>query len=337
VTSIADIACALPDGELTNADLAREHPEWGMDALAEVSGVRTRRVAARDETAFDLSMRACEDLFARPGNALADVDAILYCTQDPDYRVPGNAHLLHARLGVGDEVFALDYNLACSGFVYGLALADGLVSAGTASRVLLVTAETQSKRMHPGDRSVRVLLGDGAAATLVTAEDRGGRLAGAALRTHGRGLEHGYVPAGGARLPASAETRRETVDRSGNVRTAEDMHMDGTELWAFVNSAVPRHVRSFLGERSLSLDDFDLVVLHPGSKLILDSLTKALALPREKVFARIAETGNLGSASIPFALRAALDEGAIEAGDRVLLVAYGVGVSYGSAILEFGA
>jgi 3-oxoacyl-[acyl-carrier-protein] synthase-3 len=336
VTRIRAIASALPAKAVTNADLDRENPGWSMELVAEIAGVSSRRVAAEDETAFDLSVQACDELFARPGFNAAGIDAILYCTQDPDYPIPGNAHLLHDYLGLGDRVLAFDYSLACSGYVYGLAIADGLARGGLASELLLVTAVTQSKRMHAGDRSVRALLGDGAAVTYLSSQDNGGgRIVSCELCTQGSGYRHGYVPAGGARTPSSAETKRETTDLSGNVRTAEDMHMDGTELWGFVSSTIPGHIETFLAERSLTLDDIDMFVFHQASRLILTSLARALAIPEEKVFTYMDDVGNLASASIPVALQAALDRGAIKAGDRVLLSAFGVGISYGSAIVEF--
>jgi 3-oxoacyl-[acyl-carrier-protein] synthase III len=336
MTTIRAIAGALPETEVTNADLDRDNPAWGIELVAEISGIHSRRIAAVDETALDLSVRACEQLLAQSELAVDDVDAILYCTQDADYRTPGNAPILHDRLGLGDDVLAFDYGLGCAGFVYGLGFADAFARVGTASEILLVTAETPSKRMHPRDRSVRAVLGDGAAVTHLSAGDGGGgRITAYELCTHGRGLQHGYIPAGGSRTPASAETKVETSDNSGNVRTAEDMHMDGTGLWAFVSSAVPAHVKGFLAKHSLTLDDIDLCVFHQASKLILDSLTKALAIPPDKMFVHMSDVGNLSSASIPFALRAALDEGAIQPGDRVLLSGYGVGISYGSVIVEF--
>jgi len=336
MTSIRAIAGALPEAELTNAELEREHPSWEVALVAELAGIESRRVAADGETAFDLAVRACEELFARGEVEAADVDAILFCTQDPDYPAPGNAHLLHEHLGLGDGVLAFDFNLACSGFVYGLAIADSLLRGGMASGALLVTAVTQSKRTNPGDRSLRTLVGDGAAVTFLSAgEASGGRVVACELCTHGRGFKHGYVPAGGARNPSSEVTRQETVDPSGNVRTAEDMHMEGTEVWSFVSSAVPNHVRDFLAKHSLTPDDIDLFVFHQASKLILDSLARALAIPSEKVFVYMKDIGNLSSASIPFALRAALEEGAIRPGDRLLLSGFGVGISYGSAIVQF--
>lgn len=336
MTSIQAIGCALPDREVTNEDLDRANPSWRMDLVAELTGIHSRRVTADDETAFDLSVRACEDLFARGSVDPSAIDAILCCTQSPDYPGTGNSFLLHDRLGLGDEVLAFDFDLACSGFVYGLGIADSLARSGAASRILLVTGDTPTKGMNPGDRSTRVLFGDGAAAAYVSADDAaGGRIVASELRTHGSAFRYAYTPAGGARNPHGSETKREAADESGNVRAAEDYHMKGTELWGFVASVVPRHVEQFLAKHALTFEQIDLVVFHQASKMILDTLTKALAIPRDKVFSRMSDVGNLSATSIPFALRAALDEGAIQPGNRVLLSAFGAGISYGSAIVEF--
>lgn len=338
MTSIRAIEGALASGEEANAELARAHPDWEMELVAEVSGIESRRVSAPGETAFDLSTRACEALLARPEVELGDVDAVLYCTQTPDHPSPGNAHLLHRQLGLRDEAFAFDFNLGCSGFVYGLGLADALIRAGTVSGVLLVTAETPSKWINPGDRAMRVLFGDGAAVAYLSAGDEGegrGRLTACELRSHGEGFEHSYVPAGGARLPAGETTKEERVDASGNVRSAEDSHMDGTALWGFVSSAIPSHVEEFLARQRLSIDDIDLFIFHQGSRLILDSLRKALGVPPERMYRHMREIGNLSSSSIPLALNAALADGSIAPGSRVLLCGYGAGISYGSAVVEF--
>lgn len=337
MATILSIARALPQLKVTNADLGRENPSWAMGQVAKRSGIKARRVASEGETAFDLSVQACEELFARGDARVEDVDAILYCTHDPDYPMPGNSQLLHAHLDLGDDVLAFDYRLACSGFVYGLALADALARAGMASGILIVTAETTSRRMNRGDRATRALFGDGAAVTYLTSTegDGGGKVVACELCTHGSGFEYGYIPAGGARWPPNAETRREETDLSGNVRTSEDLHLKGPELWGFVKSVVPGHVEAFLAKHGLRMEQIDLCVFHQASKLILDALGEALAIGPEKMFVHMSEVGNLSSASIPFALDAALASGAIEPGNRVLLCAYGTGISYGSAIVEF--
>lgn len=337
MTSIQSIACALPDHEVSNSMLDAANPSWEMDRVVERTGVVSRRVAAADETAYDLSVRACEALLADSEVDLDRIDAVLYCTQSPDYKMPGNAHLLHAHLGLGGDVLAFDYTLACSGYVYGLAFADSFIGSGLATEVLLVTAETMSKRINAHDRSTRALFGDGAAVTHLSASegDGGGRIAACALSSSGGSWERVYIPAGGARAPHSEATREETVDRNGNVRCAEDMLMDGRGVWAAVNTLIPPHLRTFLDNRSLTFDDVDLCVFHQASRMTFDSLARALDIPPEKLYDNLAAVGNLSSASIPVALRSALDEQAIRPGDRVLLCGFGAGLSYGSVLVEF--
>lgn len=336
MTSIRSIATALPERQVTNADLERENPSWDMTAVTDRTGVRTRRIAAPDETAFDLSVRACDALLADSGLDVADVDAILYCTQTPDYVMPGNASLLHRHLGVGDEVMTLDFALACSGFVYGLGLADSFARSGLASEILLVTAATYSRYIHPRDRTTRALFGDGAAVAHVSAAGGGGEIVATELCANSRDLDKGaYIPAGGMRFPHSDETAREHPDGHGNFRSAEDLHLNGPAVWAFINSTVPQHLRSFLARRDLTVDDVDLFVFHQASKLVLDSLAKALGVEKDRLLVHMEDIGNLSASSIPVALHAALGDGAIEPGDRVLLSAYGAGLSYGSVLVEY--
>ncbi len=336
MTRIRAISYALPEREVSNAQLDRENPSWKLSDVAARTGVLSRRWAKADETAFDLSVRACSSLVDESRLDLTRIDAILYCTQMPDYPLPGNAHLLHRHLGLEDRVLAFDYSLACSGYVYGLAIADSLVRGGLASEVLLVTAETTSKLINRKDRSTATVFGDGAAVTHLSGDgDDGGLIVACDLRSHGGALERLYVPAGGARTPSSEETRRETPDRHGNVRSPEDMRMDGPAVWAFVSSVVPRHLRAFLAERSLTVDDIDLCVVHQASRMTFDSLAKALGIEPEKLYVNLEQVGNLGASSIPVALRAALDEEAVRKGDRVLLSGFGAGLSYGCVLVEF--
>ena len=310
---IAAIGCALPEREVTNEDLRREHPDWDLERIEPRSGVLARRVAAPEETALDLAAAACEALAAEPGVDLASVTGIVYCTQSPSRSIPGDAHLLHRRLGLGEHVLAFDVSLACSGYVYGLAIADSLIGAGLAPEILLVTAETYSKRTDPEDHATRVLFGDGAAATHVSGGDGdSGRIVASRLCTRSRELERFHVPPG-----------------------AEWIEMDGVGVWSVVNSVIPAHVEGFLEEQSLDAEQIDLWVFHQASRMTLDSLSRALGLDRERVYSHHERVGNLVSASIPVALRAALDEGAIGAGDRVLLCGFGAGFSYGSVLLEF--
>lgn len=336
MTRLCEIACALPEREVTNADLQRENPSWDMDRVVERTGVLARRVTGPDETAFDLSVRACEALVEDAGVDLGAIDAIVYCTQSPDYLMPGNGHLLHRQLELGDDVLVFDYNLGCSGYVYGVGIADSFARSGLASEILLVTAGTYTKYVNPRDRSTRSVLGDGAAVTRLSAGDGdGGRIVATRLCTHGQAAERVYIPAGGARTPADRVTTEAVADPHGNFRTPLDMNMDGRAVWSFSNSVHPCHVREFLAAASLELEDVDLFVFHQASRMMLDSLARALRIPDGRAYSNLERIGNVSAASIPFALRAAFDEGRVKPGDRVLLSAAGAGMSYGSVLVEY--
>lgn len=333
---VREIAIHLPEREVTNADLGRDNPSWDMNAIGEKAGVKSRRIAGESETAFDLSRIACEKLLDKAGLSKDAIDGIICCTQSPDYVMPSNSHLLHGALGLPDSVLAFDFNLACSGYVYGTALAASLIESGVAENIILVTADTYSKHIHPKDRSARVLFGDGAAASMISGTGKGGRVVGARLCSRGKDFNKFIVPAGGQRRPASEATKAETTDRSGNTRCAENIQMDGLAVLSFVNSAVPPHVRAFLAEHHLTLADVDLFVFHQASKMSLDSLTRILGVPPEKVYVNMEQTGNLVSASIPVALADALQRGLIRREATVLLCGFGVGLSYGSVLLRYG-
>jgi len=331
---IRGIAYHLPAEGVTNEQLAAEHPGWDMSIVEARAGVVRRHVARPDETALDLAEAACKKLFAQHHEARGHVDAVLFCTQTPDYVMPPNGCVLHGRLGLPEGVFTLDFNHGCSGFPYGLALAQGLALAGFARSILLVTADTYSKCIHPEDRSARVLFGDGAAATWLAAVEGGGGLLDVACATAGK--DHGkfIIPAGGCRTPRSDETARPITDDSQNVRTLEHIHMDGMGILKFVSVRVVKQIRAVMERNGVGADDVALFVFHQASNLALDSLTRLLRLPPKKVYRNLARVGNTVSASIPIALEDARREGRVGLGDKVLLSGFGVGLSWATALVR---
>jgi 3-oxoacyl-[acyl-carrier-protein] synthase-3 len=333
---VAGIESALPERRVGNAELARLHPDWDMQKIAERTGVLERRICAPDETPLDLGTRASERLLERLEVPARDVGALIVCTQTPEHPMPPDACLLQDRLSLPTSIPAFDFTHACSGFVYGLWLARSLVESGAAPSVLLVAADSYSRRLHPRDRSTVTLFGDGAAATLVRgAEGRSGGIGEFRLGTDGGGAGIFAIEAGGARTPRSAETAREVVDASGSVRSAEHIQMDGPAVMAFVRKRVPALVRELLAETGETLDDVDLVVCHQGSALTLDYLERWLAIPPEKTFRNLERVGNTVSASIPIALRDAELCGRLVSGMRVLLVGFGVGLSWAACLLDW--
>lgn len=333
---IAAIATHLPDHILTNEVLAAEYSNWSAGKIGEKTGILERRIAAEGETALDLAAQAARTLFER-NPALRDrVDFLIFCTQASDHILPTSACILQQRLGLPTSIGALDINLGCSGFVYGLSLAAGLIASGAASGVLLVTADTYSKYIHPRDKSVRTLFGDGAAATLVVPDADGtGHIGPFVFGTDGSGADRLIVEAGGFRLPSSPDTCVEEEDRSGNVRTRGHLFMDGGAVLAFTLREVPRAYRALLDKTETTPDDYNHVVLHQANKFMLDTLQKKLGLPDAKLPRRYEDIGNTVSSTIPFVLASLAEQGRLTGGTRTLLIGFGVGLSWAAASVGF--
>lgn len=333
---IAAIATHVPDQILGNAELAELYPEWPADKILDKTGIATRHIAAADETALDLGVAACEKLFARAEIARDDVDFLIFCTQAPDYILPTSACIMQDRLKLRDGIGALDINLGCSGFVYGLSLAAGLIAGGMASTVLLVTADTYSKFIHPQDKSVRTLFGDGAAATLIRRNGAGdsGSIGPFEFGTDGSGAHQLIVEGGGFRVPRSAETAEELTDKSGNVRSRDNLYMNGGAVLSFTLKRVPEVVDRLTTKAGVPLDQFDSVILHQANKFMLDSLQKKLGLADDRVPRRYDDIGNTVSSTIPFVLEALAEQSRFPSG-RHMLVGFGVGLSWAAGSISF--
>jgi 3-oxoacyl-[acyl-carrier-protein] synthase-3 len=333
---ILDLAAYLPQQVLSNEELAALYPEWSADKILAKTGIRERRIAADGETAADMACAAAESLFAQGTVARAEIDFILLCTQAPDYQLPTTACLLQERLGIARSAGALDFNLGCSGFVYGLSLARGLVDSGAARRVLLLTADTYSKYIHPQDRSVRTLFGDAAVATVVGAADGQGQAIGPfVFGTDGRGARDLIVEAGGARRPCDAASAAEHVDANGNVRSADNLHMNGAEVFSFTLREVPAAIDALLDKAGLARDDVDYFVLHQANRFMLDTLRKKIGIAPEKMPLHLEDVGNTVSSTIPLALIRMRDAGQLGPGKRLMLVGFGVGYSWAATIINF--
>jgi 3-oxoacyl-[acyl-carrier-protein] synthase III len=334
--SIAAIKYHLPKRAVSTRELSTEFPEWSVEKIDEKTGIRDRHIAAAGECSSDLAVAAARKLFDSGACSPADIDYVMLCTQSPDYFVPTTACVLQERLGMPVTCGALDFNLGCSGFVYGLGLAEGLITSGQAKNILLLTAETYSKFLHPRDRSVRTIFGDAAAGTLLRAVDAAQPLLGPFVYgTDGRGAPNLIVPSGGMRQPRTSETAVAIEDESGNVRSAENLFMDGPEIFNFTLNAVPKSVNALLERANLSLDAIDLFVFHQANRYMLDHLRKRLKIPVEKFQISMAHCGNTVSSTIPIALENALAEGRLKPGSIVMLVGFGTGYSWGATLLRW--
>lgn len=329
---IKAISYYLPEHILSNEDLAREFPEWSVEKVANKIGIHERHIAADGELSSDMAEKAARQLFAEHHTDPADIDFIMLCTQSPDYFLPTTACILQQKLGIPTRAGAFDFNLGCSGFVYGLAIAKGLIKANIARNILLITAETYSKFMHQGDKGNRTIFGDAAAATLISTEGIA-TIGEFDLGTDGSGSENLIVRNGGLRH-AKANSSGE-MDEFGNINSPDHLFMNGGEIFDFTLESVPRLVSNVLERNQLQKEQVDLYVFHQANKYMLNHLRKKIGIEESAFFYYMEKVGNTVSSTIPIALYEAQREGRIVAGSRVLLAGFGVGYSWGGALLQF--
>src|SRR6185369_3942674 len=332
--AIKAVRSFLPENKLTNEDLAEQFGDWHASQILSKTGVAVRGIAAADECASDLGVAAAKRLFAEGICAPEEIDFLIFCTQSPDYFTPTTACVMQDRLGLRTSCGAVDINQGCSGYIYGLALAKSLVEAGTARTVLLVTADTYMKFINRLDRSLLTLFGDCAAATLMTTVESESELVGPfVLGTDGRGANQIIVKAGGLRWP-TADTAIEKEDSSGNWRSDQNLFMDGADVFSFALRTVPPTLQELLEKAKLTIDQIDFMIPHQANKFVLERLRAKLKFPADKFWIDMENSGNTVSSTIPIALESALNQGRVKGGDRVALVGFGVGYSWGATLIE---
>lgn len=328
---IKAISYYLPEKVVTNSDLVRDFPEWSVEKVADKIGVSERHIAAADETSGDMAVSAAGILFREYSIDPSEVDFVILCTQSPDYFLPTTACIIQDRLGIPVKSGAVDINLGCSGFVYGLAIAKGLVVSGVAHNVLLLTSETYSKYIHPRDKSNRTIFGDAAAATLVSGNGFA-EILDFTLGTDGKGAEKLIVHTGALK---NREFRNDlSFDESGNPVSSDFLFMDGTEIFNFTLEMVPQLVSDTLQINSLVSDDINLYVFHQANKYMLNFLRRKIKIPEEKFYYSMDKVGNTVSSSIPIALAEALRGKKINHEDKVMIAGFGVGYSWAGNVLK---
>jgi 3-oxoacyl-[acyl-carrier-protein] synthase-3 len=332
---ICGIAYYLPEKVLTNEQLAAEFPDWTALKIEQKTGIQERHIASETECASDLATAAGLELFKAGLAAPEEIDYLLLCTQSPDYFLPTSACLVQERLRLRTDCGALDFNLGCSGFVYGLGLAKGLIETGQALNVLLITAETYSKFIHPGDKSVRTIFGDAATATLLQAvRSEHERIGPFVYGTDGRGAKNLIVPTGGLRTAyfANAEI---TEDGSGNKRTINNLYMNGAEIFNFTLRVVPETVSKLLSRAGKRMEDIDLFLFHQANSYMLEHLKRKLNISDEKMPIMMAHSGNTVSSTIPVLLKDLETAGRLKKGQCLMLLGFGVGYSWGGCIVHW--
>ena len=302
--------------------------------LRKKTGIQQRHICKKDVTAADMAVLAAEKLF-NAGVAREKIDFLLFCTQSPDYPLPSTACILQKKLGLANNCGALDFNLGCSGFVYGLGMAKGLIESGQAKQVLLLTSETYSKYINPKDNAVRNLFGDAATATLLSGLDT--ELLGVfgnVFGTDGSKAKELIVPVGGMRYRYSETAVSTTEDKFGNIRTNQNLYMNGGAITDFTLDIVPKVMESILLQTHLKKEDIDYYVFHQANKFILKSLQQVCGLLNESFWIDVTEYGNTVSNTIPIALVDLMQSCNSKKLKKVLLIGFGVGLSWGGCVVD---
>ena len=309
--------------------LEAEFPDWPASKILEKTGIESRHVAAPNEFASDMGVAAARRLFDENPDARTGIDYLLFVSATPDHLVPPTACRVQQALELPTTVAAIDVNQGCSGFTYGLAMASALVESGRFDKVLLITSTRLTSYTDEAYHGSKTLLGDAATACIVEhAREavRGGLVCGSTHGTDGRGERDIIVPTSAMRGFEGDETAPESKPT---------FVMDGPKVFQFSLRVVPGHLKEALETAGLTQDDVDLFIFHQANAFMLEHLRRRLRIPEEKFMLRIADVGNTGASTIPLALETALKEGRIGSGDRVMLVAFGTGYSWGSVILEY--
>ena len=319
------VVSALPAGRLDNADFA---PRFGEDVVRDVSrmiGVETRYWVSPGQTTSDLCLAGGERLLERLAWPRASVDALIFVSQTPDQRLPATACVLHGRLGLAPHCQAFDVGLGCSGYVYGLWLASTLIAAGC-GRVLLMAGDTISPIVDPDDRGTALLFGDAGTATALEHDDAA-PVTTFVLGTDGAGASNLIVPAGGFREPAEDPRRTRPFN-------PEHLYMDGGEVFAFTLRAVPKLVAETLAHAGCTAQEVDAFVLHQANRFMLNHLAKKIGARPEQAPINIDRFGNTSSATLPLVLTTDLAKRITSAPAKIALVGFGVGYSWGAALMQ---
>ena len=318
-SKISDIQYYLPPKLLSNEDLVFDNPDWQMDDIEKKTGIKYRYICEDAQTSKDIALLACEKIF-NSNVRRSDIDFLIVVTESPEYIAPAMSCDLQNSLGLETSIASFDVNLGCSGFVYGLMVADSILCANNYSNGLLVCVDTYSKYISSNDRTCRPLFSDAASATLITASKK--KTVGPfVLGTDGSGYKDLMVKNSG------------TIK---NIDTERNLYfMNGSAVFMFTMRVVPKAVNDLLIKEKCNTEDIDLFVFHQASKLVIDNLKRLLKLSNEKVFENYQLVGNTVSSSIPIALSQAKSAKKIKKGSIVMLVGFGVGLSWGATIIRY--
>jgi 3-oxoacyl-[acyl-carrier-protein] synthase-3 len=316
---INSISYYLPVHSESSESLKDDNPDWDIEKIIEKTGIKNRFIAAPGESTLDIAFKATRKLILdSPSISLKDIDLLILVTQSSDFILPSGACILQDRLKLSKNTMAFDINLGCSGFIYALSVIGGLISAGVARNALLICADTYSKYIDKNDRTCRPIFSDGAAAIWLSQSDEES-IGPFDFGTDGAGFEDLIIK----------------KNLSNNQAITDKLFMNGSEVFLFTMDAVPSSVNKLLIKAGISLNDIDFFVFHQASKLVIDNLIRKLEINPDKVFVNYENIGNTVSASIPIALSDMHKNKKLKKGNLIMLVGFGVGLSWGSTLIRW--
>ncbi|TIH18019.1 ketoacyl-ACP synthase III [Marinifilum sp. JC120] len=318
---IKNISYYLPEKTIDCLELEKQHPDWDIANTITKTGVHKIHHAASDERTVEMAVRAAKNLLAE---TKCVPDTIIVCTQTPDTLLPQCSSQLQHMLGLPNSTMCLDINLGCSGYTHGLATAYSYLSSGISKKILFITVDNYSKVVDPENKKVFLLFSDASSATLLSeTENRpvfrfgtdGSRSQAIACKNSGVSVVTG-------------ENKDSSIKKPS-------FEMDGYGVFLFTLGTIPNEIQQLMNDAGASIEDIDLFVLHQASRYVLESIQKKLGIPEDKLIIDLEEVGNTTSSSIPIALKRAETAGKLKRGDKILLFGFGIGLSWGGAILEY--
>lgn len=322
------ISVYFPKKTVTNEVFEVPYGKYKKGAVYRKTGIKSRHISGDDELVSDMATASAEPLVKRYG---AETDFLLLCTQTPDYKLPTTACIVQDKLGLPNSVGAMDINLGCSGFIYSLAVAKGMISSGISRGTLLIMSEAYSKHIHEKDYSTKTIFGDASCAVFLTRADAE-KIGEFSFGTDGSGYQNLIIPASGEAGKREKNPDQLYADESGE-RTKKNLYMNGLEIFGFTLERIPVLVEDILKKNRMTMEEVSLIIPHQANCFMLHELRELLGVDAEKMYVNMEQVGNTVSASVPIALKMALEEGSVKTGDHVLLLGFGVGYSWGGTII----
>lgn len=328
---IKAISCYTPPVSVSNEELQEQLKNCEVSKTAKGVGVSSRHIAGDDMTAGDMAAEAAKIMFKEYNINKDDIDFVILATQSPDHFLPPTACIIQNKLNIPTTAGAFDFDLGCSGYVYGLAIAGSFVDSGLAKNVLLLTGDTITRFIHPEDNN-RVLFGEAASATIVS-NDGFAEIGKFEKGSDGSGSDCLIVKNKAARHLST--TGKETIDAEGNIRRDDYFYMDGSTVFNFTIDRVPLLVKNTMDVNCVTADDINYYVFHQANKFMLNTIRKVCGLPKDKFYVNLETTGNTTSTTVPLGLKDCLNNGVFKTGDKVLIAGFGVGLSWAGTVLNF--